>query len=334
VRAAATRPCQSGFRAQHGKEVNVATEETAPQQGLTVKDLLDAGLHFGHQTRRWNPKMKPYIFGKRGGIHILDLTQSLTCLQSACAFVEQLASEGRNVLFVGTKKQAQQITRDTATACGQHYVTQRWLGGTLTNLRTIQGSIRRMREIEEMEKDGRMAAAPKQDASNLRRECERLRRNLSGLANMGSLPGAIFVVDVNREANAVAEANRLKIPVIAIVDTNCDPDPIRYVIPGNDDAMRGIQLVVLALSQAIQKGAAALAVRAAEDAARRSRLEAAAQVQPTLGEAAPKPRTRTPRARKAAAAAAAATETPAPATEPVAPAPAPESAPAPEVTGG
>jgi small subunit ribosomal protein S2 len=314
----------------------VATEETAPQKGLTVKDLLDAGLHFGHQTRRWNPKMKPYIFGKRGGIHILDLTQSLSRLQSACAFAEQLAGEGRSVLFVGTKKQAQHITRETAMASGQHYVTQRWLGGTLTNLRTIQGSIRRMRDIEEMEKDGRMAAAPKQEASSLRRELERLRRNLSGLAGMTTLPGAVFVVDINREANAVAEANRLNIPVIAVVDTNCDPDPVRYVIPGNDDAMRGIQIIVQALSQAIQKGAASAAARAAEDAARRGRLEAAAaaaaQAQTPQGETASKPRTRPPRARKAATTPAAQAESPAPAGETAVPAPTPE--PAPDATAG
>ena len=308
----------------------MATEAIAPQQGLTVKELLDAGLHFGHQTRRWNPKMKPYIFGKRSGIHIIDLTQSLTRLQSACAFVEQMASEGRSILFVGTKKQAQQITRETATVCGQHYVTQRWLGGTLTNLRTIQSSIRRMRDIEEMEKDGRMNAAPKQEASSLRRELERLRRNLSGLAAMSTLPGAVFIVDINREANAVAEANRLNIPVIAVVDTNCDPDPIRYVIPGNDDAMRGIQLIVQALSQAVQRGAASFTAKAVEDAARRSRLEAAAsasaQTQMPQGEAAPKPRTRTPRARKSAAAQTAAQTAPA--------APTPATEPAPEAAAG
>lgn len=254
----------------------MAESDTAPQQGVTVKDLLDAGLHFGHQTRRWNPKMKPYIFGKRNGIHIVDLTKSLACLQAASRFVEEVAASGRSVLFVGTKKQAQQIVRDAATESNQHFVTHRWLGGTLTNMQTIQTSIKRMREIAAMEKENGMAGIPKQEAARLRHEYNKLERNLCGIANMNRLPAAMFVVDINREANAVAEANRLNIPVIAIVDTNCNPDAISYVIPGNDDAMRGIMLIARALGSAIRAGTERFSLTATESAKRRQ-AEAAAE---------------------------------------------------------
>lgn len=248
----------------------MAESDTAQKQGVTIKDLLDAGLHFGHQTRRWNPKMKPFIFGKRNGIHIIDLTRSMACLQEACRVVEEIAAGGRSILFVGTKKQAQQIIRDVATECGQHFVTHRWLGGTLTNMQTIQTSIKRMREIAAMEKENGMAGIPKQEAARLRHEYNKLERNLCGIANMSRLPAAMFVVDVNRESNAVAEANRLNIPVIAVVDTNCDPDPVTYVIPGNDDAMRGIMLIARSLSAAVRAGSDRFALTASEAAKRRN----------------------------------------------------------------
>lgn len=258
----------------------MADTDTALKQGVTVKDLLDAGLHFGHQTRRWNPKMKPYIFGKRNGIHIIDLTKSHACLQAACRFVEEVAAGGRTVLFIGTKKQAQQVVRETASETRQHFVTHRWLGGTLTNMQTIQTSIKRMREIAALEKDG-MVGIPKQEQARLRHEYNKLDRNLCGVADMTRLPAAVFVIDINREANAVSEAQRLKIPVIAIVDTNCNPDAVTYVIPGNDDAMRGIMLITRALGAAIKQGTERFALTASESAKRRQ-AEAAAE-QPSTG---------------------------------------------------
>ena len=235
---------------------------------VTVQDLLDAGVHFGHQTKRWNPKMKPFVFDKRNGIHIIDLTKSLEQLEKAKQFVHDTAARGKSVLFVGTKKQAQQVFKDLATECGQPYVTTRWLGGMLTNSRTLRARVKTMREIERMEKDGTMDKMPKKEVSVLRHELEKLRKNLSGVADMAEPPGAMFVVDVNREAIAIAEANRLHIPVIAIVDTNCDPDPIDYPVPGNDDAIRGIRLIAGALAQAIQKGAGEYSKIAAEEARR------------------------------------------------------------------
>jgi len=222
---------------------------------LTVELLLDAGLHFGHQTKRWNPKMKSFVFGKKNGIHIIDLAKSLDQLAKAKQFAHDTAGRGKSVLFVGTKKQAQQVIKELAVECGQPYVTTRWLGGTLTNSQTIRRRIKYMRELERMEQDGSFDKMPKKEVSVIKHELEKLRRNLSGIADMNEMPGALFVVDVNREAIAVLEANRLHIPVIAIVDTNCDPDPIDYPIPGNDDAIRGIKLIAGALAQAIRKGA-------------------------------------------------------------------------------
>jgi small subunit ribosomal protein S2 len=223
--------------------------------GIGIKDLLDAGLHFGHQTKRWNPKMKRYIFDKRNGIHIIDLTQTLAKLDEAMAFVEEVATSGKSVLFVGTKKQAQSVVKEAATDAGQHYVVHRWLGGTLTNNTTIRKSVRRMRELEEIEKEDQFGSLPKKEAASMRRELEKLRRNLSGVANMTEMPGAMVVIDINREAIAVNEAQRLNIPVVAIVDTNCDPDPIDYVVPGNDDAIRAIKLISGALGMRVRKGA-------------------------------------------------------------------------------
>ena len=190
---------------------------------VSVKDLLDAGLHFGHQTKRWNPKMKPFVFDKRNGIHIIDLTKTLEQLEKAKQFVYETAARGRPILFVGTKKQAQQVTKDIATACGQPYVSTRWLGGTLTNSQTIRKRIKYMHQVEKMEATGEFEKMPKKEVAVLRHELEKLRKNFSVLANMNDKPGAMFFIDVNREAIAIAEANRLHVPVIAIVDTNCDP---------------------------------------------------------------------------------------------------------------
>ncbi len=252
---------------------------------VTVRDLLDAGLHFGHQTKRWNPKMKRYIFDKRSGIHIIDLTKSLKCLQVAVEYVCGLAQAGKSVLFVGTKKQGQQVIKDAAASCGQPYVVQRWLGGTLTNNVTIRRSIKRMREIDALEQSGEMAKMHKKEASAMRREQEKLRRNLLGIADMAATPGAIFIVDIQREAIAVREAKKLGVPVVAIVDTNGDPDDIDYVIPGNDDAIRGIKLISGAIAEAIKKGASEYARVAAEVTKKRESDRSAEEARRTAARA-------------------------------------------------
>ena len=243
-----------------------------------IKDLLEAGLHFGHQTKRWNPKMKRFIFDERNGIYIIDLAKSLKHLKEAQQFVYDTVVRGRSVLFVGTKKQARDPLKEMADKLGQPYVVHRWLGGTLTNAQTVRKSVKRMRELEAMEEDGRMAAlASKKEVSQLRREHTKLSRNLSGVAKMDDLPGALFVVDTNRESIAVAEANRLKIPVIAVLDTNCDPDLIDYPIPGNDDAIRAIRLLTETLGDTIQRAANEYAKIAAEEARRKAEEEAKAK---------------------------------------------------------
>jgi len=223
-------------------------------QTIGLKELLEAGVHFGHQTKRWNPKMKPFIFDARNGIHIIDLSKSVAQLNQACSFLTTLARKGGNVLFVGTKKQAQEAVRESAKSCGQFYVTERWLGGTLTNFATIKKSIARLKQIEKMETDGSMALLVKQEQSALRREAARLVKYFEGIRAMDKFPGAMFVVDIKREHNAVAEARRLKIPIIAIVDTNCDPDLVDHPIPGNDDAIRSVRVVLAAIVQAINDG--------------------------------------------------------------------------------
>jgi small subunit ribosomal protein S2 len=250
--------------------------------GLTLKDLLDSGLHFGHQTRRWNPKMRRYIFDKRNGIHIVDLTQSLSMLESAAAFLREAVLGGKRVLFVATKKQAQEVVKQAATAAGQFYVTERWLGGTLTNNQTIRRSVRRMRQIEAMARNNNgLLSVHKKEAASLRRELDKLQRNLSGVADMEHLPSALFVVDICREAIAVAEANRLGIPVVAIVDTNADPDPIDFVIPGNDDAIRAIKMIADALARVMKDASDEYGRLAAEkmrqQEAERAAAEAAAR---------------------------------------------------------
>jgi small subunit ribosomal protein S2 len=265
------------------KEVIVADTDTTVVpaditiKDLTIKDLLDAGLHFGHQTKRWNPKMKRYIFDKRNGIHIIDLTKSLAMLKEALKFVHDVVASGKNVLFVGTKKQAQQVILEAATASAQPYVTTRWLGGTLTNATTIRKSIKHMREVEAIVKGEGFSSMHKKEASRLRNELEKLQRNLTGIMNMANLPGAIFIVDIQREAIAVAEANRLNIPVIAIVDTNCDPDPINHPIPGNDDSIRAIKLITYAIAGTVKEAAAQYAQIAAELAKKREAERAAAE---------------------------------------------------------
>src|SRR5260370_6169456 len=218
---------------------------------IGIKELLDAGVHFGHQTKRWNPKMKPFIFDARNGNHIIDLSKSLNQFDAACAFLAKTVSKGGKTLFVGTKKQAQQAVRETAKECGQYYVTERWLGGTLTNFATIKRSIARLKQIEKMEADGTINNYVKQEQSMIRREAARLIKFFEGIRSMDKHPGAMFVVDIKREHNAVAEARRLKIPVVAIVDTNCDPDLVDFPIAGNDDAIRSVRMILATIGQTI-----------------------------------------------------------------------------------
>lgn len=223
---------------------------------VTMKMLLEAGVHFGHHPRRWNPKMAPYIFGERGGNYIIDLQKTRQMLQRAYEFLRKTAAEGGCVLFVGTKKQAQEIVAEEAKRCGQYYVNNRWLGGMLTNFQTITRSISRLRQLEEMEAKGIFNELPKKEVLSLLREKARLEKNLSGIKEMARLPSAVVVVDTRIERIAVAEANRLKIPVVAIVDTNCDPEVIDYPVPGNDDAIRSIRLLVSTFANAVIEGTA------------------------------------------------------------------------------
>ncbi|HOC54888.1 MAG TPA: 30S ribosomal protein S2 [Verrucomicrobiota bacterium] len=223
---------------------------------IGVKELLDAGVHFGHQTRRWNPKMKPFIFDARNGIHIIDLSKTMNQLEAACNFLGTTVRKGGKVLFVGTKKQAQQAIKQTAKDTGQFYVTERWLGGTLTNFATIKRSIGRLKEIEKMEADGSINNFVKQEQSVIRREAARLKKFFEGIQTMDKLPGALFVVDIKREHNAVAEARRLRIPVVAIVDTNCDPDLTDLPIAGNDDAIRAVRLILAQVGQTVMQAQA------------------------------------------------------------------------------
>lgn len=231
-----------------------------------IQTLLDAGAHFGHQTRRWNPKMKPYIFGNRGDIYIIDLKQTLYGLDRAYSFVSELTRKGGTVLFVGTKKQAQEPIADAANRCGMPYVNARWLGGMLTNFVTIRGRVQRMEELEAMEADGRMALLPKKEQILLRKELSKLQTNLNGIRNMKRVPDAVFVIDTNREEIALHEAHRLSIPVVGTLDTNCDPDDVDYGIPANDDAIRSVRLLANFLADAVIAGTGA-DVTAAEMAA-------------------------------------------------------------------
>jgi small subunit ribosomal protein S2 len=221
---------------------------------IALKDLLEAGVHFGHQTKRWNPKMKEFIFGERNGIYILDLGKTLKLFRDAEEFVSRLASEGRTILFVGTKRQAKDVIAEEALRCGMYFVNERWLGGLLTNFATIQRSLGRLRDIEAMSTDGRYDTLSKKEIARNEKERKKLQKNLEGIRGMSRLPDAVFIVDTKKEQIAVDEARKLKIPVIGIVDTNCDPDEVDFVIPGNDDALRAIRLFASRMAEAVLSG--------------------------------------------------------------------------------
>jgi len=221
-----------------------------------MKELLEAGVHFGHQTKRWNPKMKEYIFGERNGIYIVDLQKTLKMFKDAARFVGEMAAQGKNVLFVGTKRQAQEAVAEEAKRCEMYYVNQRWLGGLLTNMATVQKSIKRLKELEQMSSDGGYDSRPKKEVIRIERERKHLDSNLAGIKDMPGLPDVVFVIDSNKEAIAVKESRRLGIPVVAIVDTNCDPDEVDWVIPGNDDALRAIRLFTSKIADSVIEGRA------------------------------------------------------------------------------
>ena len=221
---------------------------------VSMKQLLEAGVHFGHQTRRWNPKMAKYIFTERNGIYIIDLQKTVKMLDTAYDFIREVSAEGGEVLFVGTKKQAQEAIREEAERCGMHFVNARWLGGMLTNYKTIQKRIARLEQLNKMKEDGTFDLLPKKEVIKLELEIEKLEKFMGGIKNMGTLPKAMFIVDTRKEKIAVAEAKNLGIPVVAIVDTNCDPDEVDYVIPGNDDAIRAVKLIAGAMADAVIEG--------------------------------------------------------------------------------
>ncbi|HVH86992.1 MAG TPA: 30S ribosomal protein S2 [Terriglobales bacterium] len=224
---------------------------------ITMKELLEAGVHFGHQTKRWNPKMKEYIFGERNGIYIIDLQKTLKMFKDASKYVQEMAAQGKTILFVGTKRQAQDAIAEEATRCGMFYVNQRWLGGLLTNWVTVQKSVKRLQELDDMATDGRYELLPKKEVIKLERERKHLQANLAGIKSLKRLPDTLFVIDSNKEQIAVKEARKLGIPVVAVVDTNCDPTEVDYVIPGNDDALRAIRLFASKIADSIVEGAQA-----------------------------------------------------------------------------
>ncbi len=240
----------------------------------TMKELLEAGVHFGHQVKRWNPKMKKYIFGERNGIYIIDLQKTLRMLQNVCEFVKDTAATGAPILFVGTKKQAKDSIHDEATRCGAYYVNERWLGGMLTNFSTIKKSIEKLKKIEAMSTDGTYDLLPKKEVSKLEKSRAKLEKVLGGIKEMPELPAAVYVVDPKKESIAVSEARKLNIPVVAIVDTNCDPDEIDWIVPGNDDAIRAIRLITSKMAGAVLEGRE-MAAKIAEDAAAQAAGEAA-----------------------------------------------------------
>ena len=247
---------------------------------ITMKQLLEAGVHFGHPTRKWNPKMKKYIYVARNDIYIINLEKTVEMIDKAYAFIKNVALEGKSILFVGTKKQAQEAIMQEAQKCGMYYVKSRWLGGTLTNFSTIKSRIERLNKLNLMEKMNEFALLPKKEVLKLKAERDKLEDNLGGIKDMRSLPGALFVVDPKKEHNAVAEARKLHIPIVAIVDTNCDPDEVDYVIPGNDDAIRAIKLIAGAMADAVieaREGEEGLAARRAVEAQMQAEAEAAAK---------------------------------------------------------
>jgi len=257
---------------------------------ITVKDLLDAGVHFGHQTKRWNPRSKPYIFDHRQGVSIIDLGHTHEALRKACAFIENLVAEGGVILFVGTKRQAQEIVREAAAGTGMPFCVHRWLGGTLTNFETIKRSIGKFKNFQQMETSGEMAKLPKKEESAIKREMARMQRNFDGILDMGTLPGALFVVDVNHENIAVAEAARCGIPCVALVDTNSDPTAVSHPIPGNDDAVKSIRIIVDTVVEAVQAGVAQReSRRSAHGSADLKSLNAAVAAAAAPAEVAPAP---------------------------------------------
>ena len=237
---------------------------------VSMKQLLEAGVHFGHQTRRWNPKMAPYIYTERNGIYIIDLQKTVKKLEEAYNFVRELAANGQSILFVGTKKQAQDAIKEEAERVGQYYVNARWLGGMLTNFKTMRTRVDRLEQLKKMQEDGTFDMLPKKEVIKLMGEMAKLEKYLGGVKDMKRLPGALFVIDPRKEHNAIAEARKLHIPIVAIVDTNCDPDEVDYVIPGNDDAIRAIRLISSTMANAVQEGRqgedADVAAEAAEEA--------------------------------------------------------------------
>lgn len=234
---------------------------------ISMKQLLEAGVHFGHQTRRWNPKMAPYIFTERNGIYIIDLQKTVKKVDEAYDFLRSVAEEGKSILFVGTKKQAQEAVKEEALKSGMFYVNERWLGGMMTNFATIRKSINRLKELEAMEEDGTFEVLSKKEVLALKREQEKLEKSLGGIKDMEELPGALFIVDPRKERIAVAEAKKLNIPIVAIVDTNCDPDEIDYVIPGNDDAIRAVKLLTSRMADAVIEGRQGEAGKVVEEVA-------------------------------------------------------------------
>jgi len=246
---------ESDFGGRSGTKQRDADYKRRNVATITMKELLEAGVHFGHQTKRWNPRMKEFIFGERNGIYIIDLQKTLKMFKEASKFVQDLAADGKIVLFVGTKRQAQDAIAEEAQKCGMFYINQRWLGGLLTNWVTVQKSVKRLKELDDMATDGRYELLPKKEVIKLERERKHLQANLAGIKNMSRLPDAIFVIDSNKEQIAVREARKLGIPVVAVVDTNCDPSEVDYVIPGNDDALRAIRLFTSKISESIAEGA-------------------------------------------------------------------------------
>jgi len=305
---------------------------------VTMKQLLEAGVHFGHQTRRWNPKMRRFIFGERNGIYIIDLQQTLARIETAYSFVRDLVADGGNILFIGTKKQAQDPIQSYAEKCGMPYINERWLGGMLTNFETIAKRVQKMQEYQRMRTAGDFEAMPKKEALLIGRELEKLERNLQGIREMTRLPEAVFILDTKKEHIGVTEANKLGIPIVAVVDTNCDPDLIQYVIPGNDDAIRAGTLMCRVIADAVEEGRhmaskrgggaaapAAPAVRTAEDEARIAAQQADARRQAALQQQERDARLAAQRVEAEAPSDASAPEAeadaPAPAAEPEAPAP-------------